>query len=102
MMLDKYGVIDINGNYTNSCNTIYSMPKPSAVSDSHHKTVWNRTGQIKFTALEDTINYYHLSQFVKSKINISDTGGRFDNKTSTSGTPANGLVDSLQKGGLLW
>lgn len=101
MMLDKYGVIDINGNYTNSCNTIYSMPKPSAVSDSHHKTVWNRTGQIKFTALEDTINYYHLSQFVKSKINISDTGGRFDNKTSTSGTPAKGLVDSLQKGGIV-
>ena len=101
MMLDKYGVIDINGNYANSCNTIYSMPKPSAVSDSHHKTVWNRTGQIKFTALEDTINYYHLSQFVKSKINISDTGGRFDNKTSASGTPAKGLVDSLQKGGIV-
>ena len=100
-MLDKYGVIDLNGNYTNSCKTIYSMPQPSNVTDSHHKTVLNRTGSIRFTQLEDTINYYHLSQFIESKVNLSSCGGEFDNKPNASGTPAKGLVDSLAKGGIV-
>lgn len=101
LMLDKYGVIDLNGNYTNSCKTIYSMPQPSNVTDSHHKTVLNRTGSIRFTQLEDTINYYHLSQFIESKVNLSSCGGEFDNKPNASGTPAKGLVDSLAKGGIV-
>lgn len=101
LMLDKYGVIDLNGNYTNSCKTIYSMPQPSNVTDSHHKTVLNRTGSIRFTQLEDTINYYYLSQFIESKVNLSSCGGEFDNKPNASGTPAKGLVDSLAKGGIV-
>ena len=100
-MLDKYGVIDLNGNYTNSCKTIYSMPQPSDVRNSHHKAVYNKEKTIRFTQLEDTINYYLLTQFVKSKVNISECGGEFDNKVNASGTPAKGLVDSLKKGGIV-
>lgn len=101
LMLDKYGVIDLNGNYTNSCKTIYSMPQPSDVRNSHHKAVYNKEKTIRFTQLEDTINYYLLTQFVKSKVNISECGGEFDNKVNASGTPAKGLVDSLKKGGIV-
>ena len=79
LMLDKYGVIDLNGNYTNSCKTIYSMPQPSNIRNSHHKAVYNKEKTIRFTQLEDTINYYLLTQFVKSKVNISECGGEFDN-----------------------
>lgn len=101
LMLDKYGVIDLNGNYTNSCKTIYSMPQPSNIRNSHHKAVYNKEKTIRFTQLEDTINYYLLTQFVKSKVNISECGGEFDNKVNASGTPAKGLVDSLKKGGIV-
>lgn len=101
LMLDKYGVIDLNGNYTNSCKTIYSMPQPSDVRNSHHKAVYNKEKTIRFTQLEDTINYYLLTQFVKSKVNISECGGEFDNRVNASGTPAKGLVDSLKKGGIV-
>ena len=101
LMLDKYGVIDLNGNYKNSCKTIYSMPQPSDVRNSHHKAVYNKEKTIRFTQLEDTINYYLLTQFVKSKVNISECGGEFDNKVNASGTPAKGLVDSLKKGGIV-
>lgn len=65
MLLDKLGVIDINGNFSKNAPTVYSMSAPYRDTDKQIYVADRNWPSINFPVSESVIVFYQTSQCIK-------------------------------------